>query len=155
MGGPCGLAQNSHELERVKRIAALVKTQDPKGKVKIYAKLLELDLKDALQQASAGDLNKADQWLRSYLENLRLAESILRSEHAQRPKKILAACREFDILLGKQIRQLNELKNNYAYDQQTMISEVIKAAESAREEMLTFLFGEENVRGVEQKEKDR
>jgi hypothetical protein len=149
---PCLLAQVPQERERQKRKAALMQATDPVGKAKAYLRLSDLDLKDATREASQGDLAKTNQWLQSYTENLRQAELILRAEHEKKPKKILGIYREFDILLGKQLRRLNELKNNYAYDQQDSVSKAIQAAESAQEEMLSYLFGEENVRGTKKKE---
>lgn len=123
---------------------------NPVGKTKALIKMSEIDLKEALAQVQAGNLDDADKYLTRYIGVIHQASEILKNSN-RNAQKNPAGFREFEISLHLQLRKLNDLREYYAYDQQQIIGKAAEVARRAQQDMLLAIFGPENIRKPEEK----
>jgi hypothetical protein len=140
-------AAESPERAYQKLTADLERANSPAGQAKVLAKMSDMNLKQAAQEVAAGNFEPADLILSQYAEVVRQAHEIMRAVHEKTPKKQAGAYRELELALRKQERRLHDLKNSLAFDRQEKIKQAIEVNESTREDMLSYIFGEENVKG--------
>jgi hypothetical protein len=130
--------------EKYQQLEAKLKTTtDPIRKAKVLIKILELHLQAAVDLAKKGEFIQADVSLSRYRETIRQTQETLKSSGRNAQKKP-AGFKDFELVLRKQLRTLEDLSGLYAYEQAKMVSESITDAKAAQEYMLLQIFGEEN-----------
>jgi hypothetical protein len=128
--------------------AQLERENIPAQKGRLMLKLAGWHLNKAIQESRADDLRKVDKILVQFMDWVKDAQNRFHQEYARAPKKNQNIFRQSEMLLHKQIKQLENLKTNYSFDQQQIINQAIEVAQKTREDLLSYLFGEENVRGA-------
>ncbi len=126
----------------------------PVGKTKALIKMSEIDLKGALSEAKARNLEEADKYLTRYIGVVRQASEVLKLSN-RNAQKNPTGFKDFEIALSQQLRKLNDLKEYYPYDHQQTIEQAIEVARGAHQEMINAIFGLENSRRSEEKKRDQ
>jgi hypothetical protein len=127
--------------------AELERENRPINKGKTILKLADWELNQARMQTLLGEIEQADQCLIRYTDWIKEAKDIFSQEHLKAPKKNQDTFRNAELLLRRQVRQLENLKTSFSFDQQQVILKALDIAHILQEDLLVYLFGEENVRG--------
>lgn len=127
--------------------ADLERENRPINKGKTILKLADSELNQARMQTLLGEIAQADQSLIRYADWIKEAREIFSQEHLRTPKKNQDTFRNAELLLRRQVRQLENLKTSFSYDQQQVLLKALDIAHALQEDLLVYLFGEENVRG--------
>ncbi len=139
--------QDSLQYSYQKLQAQLEKENKPINKGRIIIKLADWELNRAKMHMVLEELESANQALIRFRDWIREAREIFRQEYEKAPKKNSNVYRTCELTLHRQIRQLESFKSSFGYDQQEVLLQAIDAARTTQEELLVYLFGEENVRG--------
>jgi hypothetical protein len=142
------LSAADSQAEYQKLQSHLERENNPAQKGRLMLKLADWHLTQAIQESRQSDLQKVDEMLVRFTDWVKDAQDHFRQEFVASPKKGQNTFRQAEMLLNMQIRKLENLKTNYSFDQQQIISRAITVAQKTREDLLSYLFGEENVRGV-------
>jgi hypothetical protein len=138
-----------------KLLAQLERENNPAEKGRTMLKLADWQLNQAILESGKEEWEKTDKLLVQYTDWIKDAQSRFHQEYLKAPKKNQNTFRQAEILLNKQLRRLENLKTNYSFDQQDRIRQAIAIADKTREDLLSYLFGEENVRGESTSQKDQ
>jgi hypothetical protein len=137
-----------------KLLAQLERENNPAEKGRIMIKLAGWQLDQAILESGKDEWEKTDKLLVQFADWIKDAQNQFQQEYVKAPKKNQNTFRQAEILLNKQLRRLENLKTNYSFDQQDRIRQAISIADKTREDLLSYLFGEENVRGESKSQKD-
>lgn len=144
-GSAFSAADSQAEYQKLQ--AHLERENNSAEKGRLMLKLAGWHLNQSIQESREGDLQKVDKTLVQFADWVKDAQNHFRQEFARDPKKSQNIFRQAEMQLNKQIKLLENLKTNYSFDQQQIISQAIGVAQNTREDLLSYLFGEENVRG--------
>lgn len=141
---PCW-ALDDFQKEYRKQLDKLQQATNPVAKVKTLIRMSKIDLKEAASHIKKGDLSSADTFLERYVVSILQAQEVLKSS-GRNAQKNPSGFRELEISLHDQLRQLEDIRDGYPYDQQEKIEKAIQTGKAVQEEMLQAIFGPENLR---------
>ena len=132
------------EEKYIKHQKKLAKQGNPIKKVKILIRMSGVNLKLVNRVVKKGNFSEANTILNRYVKDVKQARQIL-SKSGRNPQKKVAGFKHLEISLRKQLRELNDIKTYYSFDEQGSVDKTIKYVEDVKQQMMTTIFGADNI----------
>ncbi|MEW5975003.1 MAG: hypothetical protein AB1898_04245 [Acidobacteriota bacterium] len=118
----------------------LARQSNPIKRAKILIKMSQIDMKEVALQVQNGDLAAADEFLKRYIDTIERVRQALKDSQ-RNARKNPSGFKEFEISLRKQLRQLEDFRSSYSFDQRELVDKAIQTAQDHQQEMLGAIFG--------------
>lgn len=138
------LGDTKLEEKYIKHQKKLTKQGNPIKKVKILIKMSGVNLKLVSRVVKKGKFSEANTILNRYVKDVKQARQIL-SKSGRNAQKKAAGFKHLEISLRKQLRELNDIKTHYSFDEQGSVDKTIKYVEDVKQEIMTTIFGADNI----------
>lgn len=132
------------EEKYIKHQKKLAKQGNPIKKVKILIRMSGVNLKLVNRVVKKGNFSEANTILNRYVKDVKQARQIL-SKSGRNPQKKVAGFKHLEISLRKQLRELNDIKTYYSFDEQGSVDKTIKYVEDVKQQIMTTIFGADNI----------
>ena len=103
-----------------------------------------VNLKLVNRVVKKGNFSEANTILNRYVKDVKQARQIL-SKSGRNAQKKAAGFKHLEISLRKQLRELNDIKTHYSFDEQGSVDKTIKYVEDVKQEIMTIIFGADNI----------